>query len=86
MARDDATDEGMVQVVGKSRELRALSTKLYEELRVRKLRAQQCSSGGLDLPQGRACNSLDLTIWAWAMRFWGTAVAMQSRQPPGGGV
>jgi hypothetical protein len=41
MAGDDATDEGKVQVVGKSRELRALSTELYEELRVRKLRAEQ---------------------------------------------
>lgn len=47
MAGDDATDEGKVQVVGKSRELRALSTELYEELRVRKLRAEQRSSGGL---------------------------------------
>ena len=33
MARDDATDEEMVQVVGKSRELRA-RTELCEELRV----------------------------------------------------
>jgi hypothetical protein len=31
MAEDDATDEGNFQVVCKSRELRALSTELYED-------------------------------------------------------
>ena len=45
MEGDDATDEGKVQVVGRS-----------------------------------FCNSLELTIWTWAMRFWGTAKLATSKQ------
>ena len=33
MAGDDATNEGKVQVVGRSREMRLRNTELYEEIR-----------------------------------------------------
>jgi len=49
MEGDDATDERKVQVVGRSRALRVLSTELFEERRVRELRAEQPFSGGLGL-------------------------------------